>query len=67
MLLMSDKKNDPLIMSLDRKDSTIGYVIENVVLCCYGMNVLKGRHSEDEMYSSLKQFYEGAKRLGKIK
>lgn len=58
---------DLLIMSCDRKDSTLGYIKSNVVLCCWGINILKGRNSIDELYQSLSLFYDGAKKMGKIK
>lgn len=61
MGLVSKLKNDPLIMSCDRLDSKKGYVEGNVVLCCLGLNHLKGRFSKEYMYSNLKLFYEGAK------
>lgn len=66
MLLMTDRKNDPLVMSLDRVDSSKGYVEGNVVLCCYGINCLKGRHGESGLYEILAAFYLGAKKLGKV-
>ncbi len=61
MVLMSTKKNDLRSMSVDRVDSSKGYENGNVVLCCLGMNLLKGRHSADEMFSNLEAFYLGAK------
>lgn len=60
MKLMSDIKNDPLIMSADRLDANNGYTLGNVVLCCYGANVLKGRHSPEMFYNTLRLFYKGA-------
>ena len=61
MVLMSDIKNDPLLMSVDRKDSTLGYTKNNTVLCCLGINHLKGRHSVERMFMTLRVFYNGAK------
>lgn len=66
MKLMTDRKNDPLVMSVDRKDSSKGYTLDNIVLCCYGINALKGRHEEEYMYNILEQFYLGAKKLNKF-
>lgn len=63
MELMTNLKNDPRIMSCDRKDSKKGYTKDNVVLCCLGINHLKGRHSIEYMYENLKLFAEGAKKL----
>lgn len=61
MKLMTDKKSDPMIMSCDRIDSSKGYEEGNVVLCCLGINHLKGRHSAEYMYECLQAFAEGAK------
>lgn len=66
MILMSKIKQDPLLMSVDRVDSSKPYTKENVVLCCLGINQLKGSHSVDRLYQSLKLLSEGAKTLGKI-
>lgn len=57
---------DPLLISLDRRDSSIGYTPENTVLCCWGVNALKGQHSETTFYTTLKTFYESSLALGKI-
>lgn len=56
---------DPLLISLDRRDSSIGYTPENTVLCCWGANALKGQHSESTFYTTLKTFYESSLALGK--
>ena len=66
MKLESNTERDLFLMSIDRIDSNIGYIKENVVLCCWGLNVLKGPHSNDDLFKSLKEFYEGAKSIGKI-
>jgi hypothetical protein len=66
MKLMSDIKLDPMIMSADRIDSSKGYVEGNVVLCCYGINVLKGRHSVEKLYESLELFYTESKNNYKL-
>ena len=65
MKLTSNKTRDLFLMSIDRKDSSKGYTSDNVVLCCWGINVLKGPHTEQEMMIALTSFYEGAKALGK--
>jgi len=57
---------DPLLISLDRRDSSLGYTKENTVLCCWGANALKGWHSENTFYTTLKLFYENAHSLGKL-
>lgn len=36
---LNDRKS--VRMSIDRKDSKIGYTQENIVLCCYSCNVVK--------------------------
>lgn len=56
---------DPLGISLDRIDSTQGYIQGNVVLCCLGINHLKGEHDESQLYSNLRTFYTNASKLGK--
>lgn len=61
-----DKQRDPFIISLDRVDSSKGYTPENVVLCCWGINSLKGANSPELMYDSLRRFYEDAKENGKL-
>jgi hypothetical protein len=66
MKLMSDKKNDPLIMSVDRKNPLLGYVEDNIALCCLGINCLKGIHSAEYMYECLQMFAAGATRLCRI-
>ena len=60
MKLVSAKKNDPLIMSVDRKDPSLGYVEGNIALCCLGINCLKGIHSAEYMYECLQMFATGA-------
>ena len=35
---------DPLLISMDRKNSNEGYTPTNTVLCCFGINTLKGWH-----------------------
>lgn len=57
---------DPLLISLDRYTSTLGYTQENTVLCCWGCNALKGYHSTETFYSTLNTLYQGAHAIGKI-
>lgn len=66
MVLMSDIKQDPLLMSIDRIDSSKPYTEDNVVFCCLGINHLKNFHSVNRLYQSLKVLSEGARALGKI-
>jgi len=57
---------DPLLISLDRYSSTLGYTKENTVFCCWGVNALKGYHSANTFYDTLKLLYESSKTMGKI-
>ena len=66
MKLLSDTERDLFLMSIDRTDSSKGYTNDNVVLCCWGINVLKGQHSEKDLFMALTSFYEGAKSSGKF-
>jgi hypothetical protein len=61
MKLSSDTERDLYLMSIDRTDSSKGYTKDNVVLCCWGVNVLKGPHSNEQMLQALTVFYTGAK------
>ena len=56
---------DPLLISMDRKNSNEGYTPTNTVFCCWGINSLKGWHSESVLYTTLKLFYENAHSIGK--
>jgi hypothetical protein len=60
------KSRDPLNISLDRIDSDLGYIPDNIVFCCWGINALKGTDTPDVLYNSLKIFYENAKENKKI-
>ena len=66
MKLTADKYRDLFLMSIDRISSTEGYTKDNVVLCCWGMNVLKGPHTEKELMVALSSFYDGAKTMGRL-
>lgn len=67
MKLNSNLSRDLLLMSCDRIDSFRGYVPDNVVLCCWGVNLLKGQNSPTHFYESLKMLFDGAVSIGKIK
>ncbi len=56
---------DPSLISLDRLDPVVGYTPENTVLCCWGVNAMKGWHSKESLYKNLKMFYESAVAAGK--
>lgn len=56
---------DPFLISLDRFDSNNGYTTTNTVLCCWGVNALKGWHPETTLYSTLRTLYENCHALGK--
>lgn len=68
MALKAGSTNDchPLHISLDRIDSSRGYIVGNVVFCCWGVNALKGKHSIEMFYNHLKLFYESSKENKKI-
>ena len=55
-----------LQISVDKINPTGGYTIDNIVLCCLGINLLKSIHSPDVLYNTIKLFYEGSKSMGKI-
>ncbi len=63
MKLMSSRRLDPLIMSVDRIDSSLGYERSNVVLCCLGINQLKGQGTAEQMYTALRTLYETAQQM----
>lgn len=67
MKLISETAKDLLLASCDRIDSTKGYVPGNVVLCCWGVNLLKGQHTPEHFFGSLKMLFDGAVSIGKIK
>ena len=41
-------KGNPLAMSIDRRDSSIGYTPENIALCCRFINYAKNSYSETQ-------------------
>lgn len=60
-LRTSDHLNrDPLLISLDRIQPNEGYTPSNTVMCCWGVNAMKGHHSKDLFYQTLKLFYENS-------
>lgn len=67
MALLSEKKMDPFLMSIDRQDSSKGYIEGNIVLCCLGINYLKNTGAPSLMYKALEVFYKGAKHEGHIR
>lgn len=66
MKLHSNTLKDFLLMSVDKIDNTKGYVKDNIVLCCWGINLLKGEHSIDTLYKHLTLFYNSCIENGKI-
>ena len=49
-------------LSIDRKDNNAGYQLDNMVLCCYNCNVIKGnRYSYKEMQQIAKVIIKIAK------
>ena len=54
-------KDKLITISVDRKDSTVGYFLENLVLCCYGLNSFKFNYTQEETFKFLdliKENYE---------
>ena len=47
----------PFLLSFDRINSNKPYCIDNIVLCCYSINNLKGEHKEDIIKIFFKQIY----------
>lgn len=46
----NDKRQaDPDVLSVDRIDSSIGYIDDNIVLCCTAINKMKGSSSHKEI------------------
>lgn len=59
---MSINKEDVLrLVSIDRKDSSIGYTLDNIVLCCYSINSFKFSFSIEEVNNFIKLIYENYK------
>lgn len=46
-------RRHPLLISVDRVNSAKGYTKDNVVLCCYAVNLIKGVHSPESTYEVL--------------
>lgn len=53
-LILSSKQGDPDNISLDRRDPSKGYTIDNVVWCTYRINIMKGNFSVDKFYDTMK-------------
>lgn len=45
-------------MSLDKKDPEKGYVVDNVVFCCFQTNTSKGNRSESQFYDFCRNVIE---------
>lgn len=52
MLAITSHENS---ISIDRKDSTLGYIPGNVAFCCYRANIIKGTLSINELVALCKQ------------
>jgi len=63
---LEDPSRSLFSISLDRINSDIGYLPENIVFCCWGVNALKGTSTPEIMYQALKSFYETAKQNKKF-
>ena len=45
-------------VTIDRKDSSRGYHIDNVVLCCYAVNVMKNKLSINDFYFFIESIHK---------
>lgn len=45
---------DPFAVSLDRKDSSLSYTIDNLCLCCMSVNLAKSAYSEQAFHGAIK-------------
>ena len=52
---------DPFQVSIDRIDSSKGYTIDNVVLCCQAINYLKNDYTLEEFNKFLMNLFEALK------
>jgi len=43
-LIMTFENRQPLSISIDRVDNQKGYTLENTVLCCFSVNIFKGKY-----------------------
>lgn len=55
---LSSISNDPNKMSIDRRNSTLGYSKENIVICCSHVNIMKRTYSEQEFVELCKTIHE---------
>jgi hypothetical protein len=52
-MIIERKSNSPYQASIDRKDSSIGYIKENIVFCCQSINFAKNRFSVEDFNNFL--------------
>lgn len=55
MVLRRDNNRNSV--SIDRLDPNIGYVLNNIVLCCSSINIMKNDLSVDEFYAIVETVY----------
>lgn len=55
---LSSISNDPNKMSIDRKDSALGYTKENIVISSWHVNIMKRTYSEEEFLELCKTIHE---------
>lgn len=48
-------------IGIDRKDSSIGYKIDNIISCCYGCNIGKLDYTYDEYINRIIKIYNNLK------
>jgi hypothetical protein len=56
------KKNNPWVVSVDRKNPNEGYTKRNTVLCCWVYNNLKQDLTEEQFYTAISEVLEHKKR-----
>ena len=53
-------------IGIDRVDSSKGYIIDNIVPCCYQCNIIKMDYTEQEFLNKIKQIYELQRSKGRF-
>ncbi len=53
-------------IGIDRVDSSEGYILSNVVSCCYQCNIIKMDYTEKEFLTKIKQIYELQRSKGRF-
>lgn len=53
-------------VGIDRIDSLKGYVLENIVPCCYHCNIIKMHYSREEFLNQINKIWEHTQKLKEI-